>query len=174
MILTKFILYITIFSTSTLIGLSYGARYSKRVESLSGLIQCIRLLQIEVIVFANPLTIAFENIINRISDDMIQVIEIIKNDINFNKSGDIYSSFYETSNFLKNKMFLKEKDIELFLSLGKVIGRTNRENQEQQFEFILSGIDEVLLEAKNEKMKNEKMYTSLGVLMGLGIIIILI
>lgn len=174
MILIKFILYLTIFMSSFLIGLSFGSRYSKRVESLSSLGQCIRLLQIEVIVFANPLTIAFENISNRISNDMLKVIEIIKIEMELNKSGDLYSSFYETTNYLKNNMLLKQKDIELFLSLGKVIGRTNRNNQEQQFDFILSGIDELLIEAKNEKMKNEKMYTSLGVLMGLGIIIILV
>lgn len=174
MIITKVILYITIFITSSLIGIGYGERYSKRVKSLSSLQHCIRLLQVEVIVFANPLSIAFENILNKISDDLVKVIETIKTEMESNKSGDIYISFLETSDYLKNNMLLKQRDADTFLSLGKIIGRTNRENQEQQFDFILAEIEELLIEAKNEKIKNEKMYASLGVLMGLGIIIILV
>lgn len=174
MIAAKIVLYMTILITSSLIGFAYGGRFSRRVISLGQLQQGIRLLQTEIIVFANPLPDALENISIKVSKEIKDVFIMIKEEMLTNQSGDLYFSFLEASEYLKTTCLLKQKDIDVFLSLGKVIGKTNRVDQEQQFLYALSQLEELLDEAKEEKIKNEKMYRSLGVLMGLGMIIILI
>lgn len=174
MIGAKIILYMVIFITSSLIGFLYGGKYSKRVISLGQLQQGIRLLQTEIIVFANPLPQALENISMKTSEDIKNVFMMVKEKMLSNQSGDLYFSFLEATEYLKTTCLLKQKDIDVFLSLGKVIGKTNRVDQEQQFIYALRQFEELLAEAKDEKIKNEKMYRSLGVLMGLGMIIILI
>lgn len=174
MIVLKFVLYIMIFLTSSLLGFSIGSKYSKRVKNLMALQQSIRLLQAEVIVFANPIPFALQNISKRVSPDIQEVYSTISRSIEKNQSGDLYNCFLQSTDYLKNRCMLKEQDIDVFLALGKVIGKTDRMDQELQFKYALNEMDLLIIEAKEEKNKNEKMYRSLGMLMGLGMIIILI
>lgn len=173
MLILKSSLFILIFITSTSLGFFYGGKYSKRVENLMDLQQGIRILQSEVIIFSNPLPDALKNTSNRVSKEISKVFLIIGDNLLQNHSGDIYFSFLASEQYLKD-LFLKNEDINLFLSLGKIIGKTNRLDQEKQFNFLLDELENQIIEAKEERKKNEKMYRSLGLLLGLGIIIILI
>ena len=89
------------------------------------------------------------------------------------KERDIYYSFLNLEDILANKYMLNKEDIEL-LFLGKVLGKTNRADQEKNFIFILDQISNLRVQANLEKVRNGKLYPSLGVLIGLGIIIIFI
>ena len=64
--------------------------------------------------------------------------------------------------------------MEIFLSLGRVLGSSDRKDQEKNFQLILKQISFLEKDARLEKEKNEKMFKSLGVLTGLVIIIILL
>ncbi|NLL82427.1 MAG: hypothetical protein GX231_08995 [Tissierellia bacterium] len=174
MIALKLSLLTIIFVACTLIGFFYGGRYSKRVLSLISLHESIRLLETEIIVFSNPLPLAIENIRNRTSAHVYKVYERILNEIEFDQSGDLYNSFLTTSDYLKETCLLKQEDIDVFLSLGKIIGKTNRKDQKQHFKYILNELGQLIEQARVEKNTNEKMYRSLGILVGLGMIIILI
>lgn len=174
MIVVRISLLISIFIICTLMGFAYGEKYGKRVISLMGLHQSIRLLEAEVIVFANPLPVAINNIRKRVSAEINEVFNIILKEMQSNESGDLYYSFLKTTNYLEKTCLLKTDDINVFLSLGKIIGKTNRNDQEQHFKYILNELEQLILDAKEEKNRNEKMYRSLGILMGLGMIIILI
>jgi stage III sporulation protein AB len=155
-------------------GFAYGGRYGKRVTVLMALHQAIRLLETEIIVFANPLPVAISNISKRISPEINGLFKIILDEMQNNQSGDLYYSFLKTTDYLEKTCLLKADDINVFLSLGKIIGKTNRNDQEQQFKHVYNELDLLILESKEEKNRNEKMYRSLGILLGLGIIIILI
>lgn len=174
MLIVKIGLYIAIFATTSIMGFVYGGRYSKRVYSLISLQHSIRFLQTEIIIFANPLPYALENISKKMPGEIEKVYLMIKNDLIINQSGDIYYSFIQVTDYLKNSCLLNQEDIDVFLSLGKVIGKTDRMDQEKQFKYVLKELDNLIEVAKEEKTKNEKMYRSLGVLLGLGTIIILI
>lgn len=173
MFLIKSSLFILILITSTSLGFFYGNKYAKRVENLMCLQEGIRILQSEVIIFSNPLPDALTNTFKRVSKDISKLFLIIRDNLLQNHSGDIYISFLASREFLRD-LFLKDEDIDLFLSLGKIIGKTNRIDQEKQFKFLLDELEIQIIEAKEERAKNEKMYRSLGLLLGLGIIIILI
>ncbi|MFS8541749.1 MAG: stage III sporulation protein AB, partial [Tissierellales bacterium] len=75
---------------------------------------------------------------------------------------------------LIEELNLKEEDIELFLSLGRLLGTSDRTDQEKNFKLILNQIEILINEAKLEKDKNEKMYKNLGILAGIAIVIILL
>lgn len=173
MLFIKTSLFILIFMTSTSLGFFYGRKYSKRVENLIALQQGIRILQSEIIIFSNPLPEALINTSNKVNKQISKIFLIIRDSLIKNHSGDIFSSFIMSETHLE-ELFLKKEDIDLFLSLGKMIGKTNRTDQERQFNYILKELEDLIAEAKEERRKNEKMYRSLGLLLGLGIIIILI
>lgn len=174
MLFVKWITLITIFGTSLTLGFAYGDRYAKRVYYLRELSQSIKLLKTEVIILSNPLPIAFKNISNK-SDKKINIVyDLILEDIVCRGREEVYQSFLETKNILKNQCFLTTEDIDLFLNLGKVIGKTDRSDQDKHFTYAIEELSLSISEAKNERDKNQKMYRSLGLLMGLGAIIILI
>ena len=73
-----------------------------------------------------------------------------------------------------SNLSFKKEDVETFLSLGRVLGTSDRLDQQKNFALILNQMDGLISEAKEERAKNEKLYKSLGIITGIGIIILLI
>lgn len=69
--------------------------------------------------------------------------------------------------------FTKE-DIEVLKGLSKMLGSMDLEGQINNIDLISESLNSQIEEATNEKNKNEKMYRTLGVSIGLTIAIILI
>lgn len=69
--------------------------------------------------------------------------------------------------------FTKE-DIEVLKGLSKMLGSMDLEGQINNIDLISEFLNSQIREATNEKNKNEKMYKTLGVSIGLTIAIILI
>lgn len=174
MLFLKWIILIAIFITTTTLGYAYGDRYSKRLYYLRELLQSIKQLKTEVIILSNPLPTALENVSMKSINNINSIYNLILQEIVSKDGEDVYASFLLTKDLLKNECLLKTEDINLFLNLGKVIGKTHRLDQDKHFTYVIEELNLVISEAKVEKDKNQKMYRSLGLLMGLGAIIILI
>ena len=71
-------------------------------------------------------------------------------------------------------VYILKEDVEILLSLGRVLGSSDRADQSKIFKLVLNQIGAQIEEAKMEKNQNEKLYRSLGVITGIGIIILLI
>ena len=102
------------------------------------------------------------------------VFKEISDHLKANKNGDLFQSFHSVVGILRNSLNLKDEDIELFLSLGRVLGSSDRKDQEKNFNFVFKQISVLQKEAKIEKDKNEKIYKNLGILSGITILIILL
>lgn len=174
MIAMKLIGGILIIISSTLLGFYYGEKYSKRMENLLFLEQCIKLLETEIVYGACPLPEALSNVYKKGNKKVSYIFNDIKVHLQTNKDGDVFSSFLTVAKDLKNKLNFKEEDIELFLSLGRILGSSDREDQEKNIKVIQNQMKLLQKDAKIEKDKNERMYKNLGVLMGIAIIIILL
>ena len=72
------------------------------------------------------------------------------------------------------KTDLTKEDIETLKNLGKILGETDVEGQINQIELTETLLENQIKEALEEKLKNSKMYRTLGVTVGLAISIILI
>lgn len=162
-----------IFST-TLMGFYYGRKYSSRLKSLIYMEQCIKILETEIVYGAVPLPEALTNVYNKGNKNVSFVFEDIKDHLLDNKKGEIFHSFSHVNISLRDRLNFKEEDIEMFLSLGRVVGSSDRQDQEKNFKLILNQIMVLEREAKLERDKNEKMFKNLGILTGLAIVIILV
>ena len=104
-----------------------------------------------------------------------EIIEyLIKNDLLNNKRNYIYDSFLHVEELMGDKLSFKKEDINIFLGLGRLLGSNNRNDQKNSFKLILNQLNNQILEAKEEKKQNEKLYRSLGMIAGFGITILLI
>jgi len=160
--------------SSSLIGYYYGNRYSMRLENLSYLEQCIRILETEIVYGAVPLPEALTNVYLKGNKKVSCIFEEVKMDLTSNKDGDLFSSFHRVSSHLMEKLNFTKEDVELFLSLGRLLGSSDRTDQEKNFKLILNQIKILKDEALAQKNKNEKMYKNLGILAGIAIVIILL
>lgn len=160
--------------STTLIGFYYGNRFSNRLGNLVYMEQCIKILETEIVYGAVPLPDALDNVYNKGNKKVSFIFKEVKKHLLNNKDGDIYQSFNNVTALLESKLNFKQEDIEILLSLGRVLGSSDRQDQEKNFKLILNQIAIIQNEAKLERDKNEKMYKNLGVLTGLAIVIILL
>ncbi|WP_353095891.1 stage III sporulation protein AB [Tissierella praeacuta] len=174
MVLLKVISILLIFLTSTTIGYLYGKTFSSRLDNLIYLEQCIKILETEIVYGATPLPEALSNVFNKGKGKVSYIFEEIKNDLFLNKGGGVYNSFLSVESRLYDDLHLQKEDVEVFLSLGRVLGTSDRMDQQKNFTLILNQIGAQILEAKIERNKNEKMYRGLGIITGIGIIILLV
>lgn len=172
--LLKFLGGLLIIVSTTSMGFLYGSRFSNRFDNLIFLEQCFKILETEIVYGAVPLPEALTNVYNKGNKKVSFIFEEIKIYLLNNKKGDVFNSFTSVTAVLRDKLNLKERDIEIFLSLGRVLGSSDRQDQEKNFKFILNQIAILQKEAKLERDKNEKMYKNLGILTGIGIVIILL
>jgi stage III sporulation protein AB len=165
---------ILIVLSSSLIGFYFGNKYSARLENLLHLEQCIKILETEIVYGAVPLPEALNNVYLKGNKKVSYIFKQIRDNLLYNKDGDLLKSFEMVTSQLAEELNLKEEDIELFLSLGRLLGTSDRTDQEKNFKLILNQIEILKNEAKLEKDKNEKMYKNLGILAGIAIVIILL
>ena len=69
--------------------------------------------------------------------------------------------------------FSKE-DAEIIKSLAKMLGKTDIDGQVSEIRLTNKFLDVQIKDAENEKMKNEKLYKTLGATVGLALVIVLI
>ena len=174
MILLKILLLLVIFAICTSIGILHGRTFSTRLENLIYLEQCIKILETEIVYGSTPLPQALSNVYSKGNPRVSFIFEAIKEDLLENKRGEIYLSFVSVREILFTKLNLKKVDVETFMSLGRVLGTSNREDQEKNLKITLNQMTGLIFEAREERNKNEKFYKTLGLITGIGIIIILV
>ena len=72
-----------------------------------------------------------------------------------------------------NTYMIKE-DKEVLKSLGKLLGRTDVDGQISQIEQTSEFLNNQIEKAEAERVKNEKLYKTLGIVSGAGLVILLI
>lgn len=174
MVLLKIFCSSLVLLSSSIMGFLYGGKYRKRLRSLNLMEQSIRLLMSEIIQNSTPLPEALYRVSKMGDKEFGIIFDTINKNLMENREGDVYISFLSVKEILRDSLFLNDDDIEVFLSLGKVIGKTNKMDQEKSFNFVLDQINYQVELARDEKIKYEKMYPSLGIIIGIGIVIIFI
>lgn len=170
----KGIFYLIVITSSSVLGILYGGIYSKRERSLRDLEYNIRLLESEIIAGRTPLPEALENTYKKGKGGIRTIFLEIQMDLLENRREDVYISFVLQEDLLKKLYMLKKEDISIFLFLGKILGKSNKEDQANNLKFIIKQIQSMKEESNMEKEKNVKLYRTLGILMGISIVIIMI
>ncbi len=174
MLILKIILYLCIVLVCTVLGYLYSGIYVKRFENLVSLKGAIKILETEIVYGATPLPEALSNVYRKASPKVRDIFKDIENDLASNKRVLAFDSFLYVEEKMYSDYCFKKQEIEAFMDLGRVIGGSDRVDQEKNLTLILDQMDGFIDEARDERDKNEKMYRNLGVLSGLGIIIMLL
>ena len=169
MFFIKCIIYILIFSSSTYIGILISKQYSNRVNELKEIKLALNILKTKIRFTNEPLYSVFKEIS---SSSKGNVSNLFKNMSESLKNNSAKVSWEQG---IENEILaIKKQDRQALKSMGKLLGKTDLDGQISEIELTESFLETQILDAEKEKDKNEKLYKTLGMVTGVGIIVILI
>jgi stage III sporulation protein AB len=159
-----------VFIVCTAAGLYKSAVLSKRVRQLEAFVGAINLISTEIRYFASPV----EDIMQKVNalEEYAQLLVFGICKKNLLKLRDFPKAWEFSLIEAKPKLALNAGDFETLLWFGKLLGTTDLEGQTANCERYGKLLEQRLIHAKDDMLKRGKMYSSLGVLAGVFIIVI--
>lgn len=163
-----------IISSCTYLGFKYAASFQKRVSELDNLTSAIVELKNHIEYTHTSLPEAFLNISINSKEPVASIFNDISDFLFKNKVDSVNDAFLLAFDKNKSKLHLKNNDIDILLDLSKTLGEWNLEGHRNIFEMTISKMKSNTKEAKEQAVKNIKMYRYLGFSLGAMLVIVLI
>lgn len=166
--IVKYFILFLILVFSTLIGKFLSKKYVYRLEELDDIKNALNILKTKIKFTYEPIPEIFEEISNNVNKNVGRIFSLAKEEMRDKIASEAWENAVE-----KVECNLKREDKKVIKTLSKLLGQTDVEGQISQIEITEEFLEEQIKEAKEEKIKNEKLYTRLGTVVGVTIVIIL-
>lgn len=163
------ILFLFLFLASCGIGILFSKKYVNRVNELQEFKTVLNILKTKIRFTYEPLGEIFKEIAGSFSNNVANILNQASNNMKINSAENAWKLAIQT----ENTSILKE-DKEVLLTLGKLLGKTDLEGQVSQIEQTTEFLECQIIKAEKERCKNEKLYKTLGIIIGAGLVIMLI
>ena len=164
----KYFILFLILIASSMIGKFLSKKYVYRLEELEEMQNALNILKTKVKFTYEPIPEIFEEISNSVNKNIGNIFKNAKNKMNKTTANIAWEEAIDET--VTN---LKQEDRNTLKTLSKLLGQTDVEGQVGQIEITQRFLEDQIGQALEEKQKNEKLYTKLGTIMGLAIIIVL-
>ena len=164
----KYFILFLILVSSSLIGKFLSKKYVYRLEELEEMKNSLNILKTKIKFTYEPIPDIFEEISKNTNKNIGNIFLLAKEKMEKMPASKAWEIAVE-----KIECNLKKEDKKTIKLLSKLLGRTDIEGQISQIEITEEFLNTQIKEAEEEKLKNEKLYTRLGTVMGLTIVIIL-
>ena len=164
----KYFILFLILVSSSLIGKFLSKKYVYRLEELEEMKNSLNILKTKIKFTYEPIPDIFEEISKNTNKNIVNIFLLGKEKMEKMPASKAWEIAVE-----KIECNLKKEDKKTIKLLSKLLGRTDIEGQISQIEITEEFLNTQIKEAEEEKLKNEKLYTRLGTVMGLTIVIIL-
>ena len=166
----KYIFMFLIFLISLLLGNSISMKYKERVVELKDFKSALNLLKAKIKYTYSPIPEIFLEISNKFENTVGDVFKISREKMKKGDAGKAWESAIDEYNLLN----ISKEDKKILKGLGKLLGKTNKEGQISEIELTEQFLDMQIENAEKERIKNEKLYKTLGGVVGCTLVIILI
>ena len=164
----RYILLIAIFGLSTGIGLVISKIYENRVTELKEFKNILNIMKTKIKFTYEPLAEIFKEVANKNDTNIEKIFGQMANQITYFQTREVWENCIQEADISIN-----QEDKDILKKLGKLLGQTDVEGQVSEIEVTQNFLDMQIDKAEEEKRKNQKMYKTLGVTMGLIFVIIL-
>ena len=168
MVFVKYFILFLILVSSTLIGKFLSNKYIYRLEELEDIKNSLNILKTKIKFTYEPIPEVFGEIAENVNSNISRLFLLAKQNMEKMSAGEAFEEAVD--NVICN---LKSEDKKVIKMLSKLLGRTDVEGQISQIEITEEFLENQIKEAEEEKKKNERLYTRLGTVIGLTIVIIL-
>ena len=169
MLAIKIIIYSFIFLSCSLIGILISKKYVNRVNELREFKNALNMFKTKIRYTYEPLPQIFAEISQNIDSNISNVFRTASDKMNICTAGEAWDLALRFED-----LNIDEEDRNALRNLSKLLGKTDLQGQLNQIEMTSDFLDQQIRKAENQKDKSEKMYRTLGVIMGMTIVIILI
>lgn len=161
-----------ILSATTIFGFEWAKRVRERPKRLRELKVTLQALEAEIMYGSTPLNEAFQHIGKPLKEPLASFFLTISDLLN---DGDhtVQEAWECQLEVLAQETSFKSGEIEVLRQFGSTLGRHDKEHQQKQIQLTLAHLNREEKEARDIQERYEKMCKSLGVLMGLLIVILL-
>lgn len=169
MLAIKIIIYSFIFLSCSLIGILISKKYVNRVNELREFKNALNMFKTKIRYTYEPLPQIFAEISENIDSNISTVFRTASDKMDICAAGEAWNLALKLE-----ELSIDEEDINILRNMSKLLGKTDLQGQLNQIEMTSDFLDKQIRKAENQKDKSEKMYRTLGMLVGMAIVIILI
>ena len=169
MIIIKYIVLVLVFAASLGIGNLIAKKYVNRVKELKEMKNALNMFETKIRFTYSSVPEIFEDISKQVDGSIGEVFRVASVKMKIKSAGEAWNESIDSS-----EMNLIDEDKTILKNLGKLLGKTDVDGQISEIKLVNEFLDTQIELAENERNKNEKMYKTLGGIVGLTIVIILI
>lgn len=164
----KYALLIVIFGLSTAIGIAISKTYENRVIELKEFKNILNIMKTKIKFTYEPLQEIFKQVANNNETNVEKIFGQMANQIMYFRTREVWEKCIQEAD-----ISIKQEDKDILKKLGKLLGQTDVDGQVSEIEVIESFLDMQIEKAEEEKKKNQKVYKTLGISIGMVFVIIL-
>ena len=168
MLIIKIIIYSFIFLSSSLIGILISKKYENRVNELKEFKNALNIFKTKIRYTYEPIPDIFMEISENINSNISNVFYEAACKMDVLTAGEAWGLALKMED-----LNINEEDKNVLFNLSKLLGKTDLQGQISSIEMTEDFLEEQIRKAQNLRTKNEKLYRTLGMILGLAIVIIL-
>ena len=169
MIIIRNVILVLILVICTYLGINKSKEFHKREIELKKIKSALNIFKTKINYTYETIGDIFKEISKLEYQDRKN---IFSQTINLLENGDLNKAWEKAMS--ENNIGISEEDKEILKMLGKTLGKTDKEGQISEIELVSNFLNKQISLAEEIRTKNEKMYKTLGVTIGLAIVIILV
>ena len=164
----KYALLMIIFGLSTFIGNTIANTYDNRVKTLKEFRGILNIIKTKIKFTYEPLAEIFKQISNKSETQIEKLFNKMVNQLTDFQTREVWENCLQ-----ETELAINQEDRDILKKLGKMLGQTDVEGQVSEIEVTENFLNMQINKAEEEKKKNQKMYKTLGICMGLFFVILL-
>ncbi|WP_261301217.1 stage III sporulation protein SpoIIIAB [Paenibacillus andongensis] len=169
----KFVGGVLIIGAATLFGFLKAAHYVRRPKQIRSLISALGRMETEIMYALTPLPEAFASLSKQVAEPLSSLFRITSERLSKSDGKSTREIWQWSVNDVWTRTSMKQAEQEVVLQLGAVLGLTDRSDQIKHLRLAISQLQTEETESREEQNRYEKMWKSLGVLIGALIVIVM-
>ncbi|MEW9699141.1 stage III sporulation protein SpoIIIAB [Paenibacillus sp. SI8] len=169
----KFIGAVLLIGAAALLGFLQAAQYARRPKQIRLLISALQRMETEIIYALTPLPEAFASLSRQLAEPLSSLFRLTSERLLGQIGVSTSEIWRQTVKEVWKRTSLKQAEQEVVLQLGSVLGLTDRGDQVKHLRLAISQLQSEETESRDEQRRYEKMWKSLGVLIGALIVIVM-
>lgn len=169
----KFFGGVLIIGAATLYGFLQAAHYVRRPKQIRLLISALGRMETEITYALTPLPEAFHSLSKQVAEPLSAMFRLTSERLSAGDGSSTREIWHKSVKEIWTRTSMKQPEQEVVLGLGAVLGATDRADQIKHLRLAISQLQTEETESREEQRRYEKMWKSLGVLIGALIVILM-